>query len=97
MRILVTLEVFDTIVGDAEERRVREAVGGGLQKAEASDKVTESGVYADARGGFLLVNVDSGAELQDLLGPGILQNCHVETHPIVSAEELGAYFERHPA
>ena len=97
MRVLVTFEVFDTIVGDSEERRVREAAGTTLQEAVASDKVVESGVFGDARGGFLLVEVDTGAELQELLGPGILQNCHLETHPIVSVEELGAYFERHPA
>lgn len=95
MRFLVTVEAFDHIKTGPEEMRLREVAGAQLQHIADSGKMVEGGIFADARGGFIVVDVDTAAELQELLGPAFLVNCHVETHPILSFEELAAFFQRH--
>ena len=96
MQIFVSFEAFDTIIGDAEESRLRIAAGAQFEKILASGKVEASGIFADRRGGFLLLNVDSGEELVDLLGRGLLENFHVESHPVVPFDKLQEYFEKNP-
>ncbi len=41
---------------------------------------------------MVLDGVDSPDEILELLGPEILDNCYVESHPIASAERVGELF-----
>ena len=45
---------------------------------------------------FFVIDVANELELLELLGRNILDSCKVESHPIVSFEDLFAFFERHP-
>ena len=45
----------------------------------------------------MLVDIDSPAELRELLGFTMLDHFHVETHPVITAEELAEFFERDAA
>ncbi len=96
MRFLIKFEVFDTVTGDAEVKHLREAVGRQIQQAQNSGKLVEGGMFGDKRGGFLLVDLDKPADFYELLGGAVLDNCHIESHPVLSFEELGAFFKKHP-
>lgn len=96
MRFLIKFEVFDTATGNAEVKRVREAAGRQIQQAQNSGKLVEGGMFGDQRGGFLLVDLDKSPDFYELLGGAILDNCHVESHPVLSFEELADFFKKHP-
>ncbi len=96
MRFLIKLEVFESVTGDDEIKRVRETLGRQIQKIQNSGKLVEGGMFGDQRGGFLLVDLDKSSDLYELLGGAILDNCHIESHPVLSFKELGEFFKKHP-
>jgi hypothetical protein len=53
-------------------------------------KVKESDLYADERGGFFLIDIDSPEELLRLIGP-ILDALSIIAHPIVPMVTLETY------
>ncbi len=97
MRIFVKFEVFESVTGEDEVKLLREALGRQIQKAQNSGKLVEGGMFGDKRGGFLVLDIDKSSDLYELLGGAILDSCHVESHPVLSFEELGEFFEKHPA
>ncbi len=96
MRFFVKFEVFETVIGDANVKRIREAAGKQIQYAQNSGKLVEGGMFGDTRGGFLVLDIDKPSDLYELLGGAILDNCHIESHPVLSFEELGEFFKKHP-
>src|ERR671933_796359 len=94
MEIFVKFEVFDTIYDREDVLALRQAVGRQLQQIQQSGKGKEICAFSDARGGFMLVEVDSPAELRNLLGSAMLDHFHIETHPVTTIEELAEFFER---
>jgi hypothetical protein len=96
MRILITFEVFESVTGDDEVKRIREAAGSQIQQIQNSGKLVEGGMFGDMRGGFLLLDIDKASDLYELLGGALLDTCRVESHPILSFKELGEFFESHP-
>ena len=90
MQMFVKLRVFESVVGNA----ARKPVGSRIKAILESCKVKASGVFCDGREGFFILDINSGEELQNLLGGGILDYAHVESHPIMSFEKLGEFFER---
>jgi hypothetical protein len=96
MRFFVKFEVFETVTGDAEIKRIREAAGRQIQQVQNSGKLVEGGMFGDKRGGFLVLDIDKSSDLYELLGSAILDNCHIESHPVLSFEELGEFFKKHP-
>jgi hypothetical protein len=57
-----------------------------------SGKVKESGLYADERGGYFIIDVDSPEELLHLLAP-IMDVIGITSHPIVPIETLQKLFQ----
>jgi hypothetical protein len=57
-----------------------------------SGKVKYSGVYADARGGFFVIDIDSPEELKGLIGP-LADIVDITAHPIVPIEALAKLFQ----
>jgi hypothetical protein len=96
MRFLIKFEVFESITGDAEVNRVRKLLGPQIQQAQNSGKLVDGGMFGDQRGGFMVVDLDKPSDFHELLGGAILDNCHVESHPVLSFEELGEFFKKHP-
>jgi len=76
--------------------RLREVFGEQIAKIQASGKLESAGIYADDRGGYMIIDVNNSAELLDLLGGAMLDRCNITTHPIVTTEELGEYFKNNP-
>jgi hypothetical protein len=97
MRFFVKFEVFETLTGNTDVNRVREAAGRQIQHVQNSGKLVEGGMFGDKRGGFLVLDMDKASDMYDLLGGALLDNCHVESHPVLSFEELGEFFKKHPA
>jgi hypothetical protein len=96
MRFFVKFEAFETVTGDDEVKRVREALGRQIQKVQNSGKLIEGGMFGDKRGGFVIVDLDKSSDMLELLGGGVLDNCRVESHPIMSFEEIAEFFKKHP-
>ena len=94
MEVFVKFEVFDTIYDREDVLALRQAVGRQIQQIQESGKVKEFRAFSDARGGFMLVDIDSPVELRNLLGSPMVDHFHLETHPVITAEELADFFER---
>jgi hypothetical protein len=94
MQMFVKIKVFDTLPGPAD-LQVREIVGAQIGKIMRSGKVASSGIFTDQRGGYFILNLQNGAEMMDLLDFPILTNCQVESHPVMSVEDLQKFFSTH--
>jgi hypothetical protein len=96
MKFLVTTEVFETIHKE-DLRRQSELITSEIKKIINSGKLVDGGQFADRHDHFFVIDVATEIELLELLGRNILDSCKVENHPIVSFEDLFAFFKRHPA
>jgi hypothetical protein len=92
MRLHVNWNVFETVTGSAMVAEIREHLGPLVGKLTESGKMESHGVYADGRGGFIVLNVESADEVLALLYP-LHDFASIETRPIVSFEELGQFFQ----
>jgi hypothetical protein len=61
-----------------------------------SGKLVEGGQFADNRGHFFLIDVENEKEMLQLLNRGLLDSCHIESHPIVSFKDLFEFFQKNP-
>lgn len=96
MRFLITFEVFETITKDEDVKHVREAAGKQIQKIQSSGKLIEGGMFGDHRGGVLILDIDKTYDLYELLGGAILDHCSIESHPLLSFEDMGKFFQEQP-
>lgn len=96
MRFLVKAEVFHSLSGPEDVKRIRKKFSERVKKIMDSGKLTFGGVSADARGLFMILEVDSEIELITLLGGTILDHTAVETHPIISFEQFLSLLEEYP-
>jgi hypothetical protein len=94
MQVLVLFEVFHTIVEPERLRQAIEATHKQLQFMLESGKVVSSGAFSQKRGGFVILNVDSSAELLRFLAPGFSDNCRIEVQPILSWEEQNTIIQQ---
>ena len=97
MEVFAKFEVFDTIYDREDVLALRQAVGRQLGEIQQSGKLKELRVFSDARGGFMLLDVDSPQELFELFGAALLDHVHIETHPVITAEDLAEFFDRDAA
>jgi hypothetical protein len=97
MEVFIKWEVFDTIYDREDVLALRQAVGREIQRIQQSGKLKMFRAFSDARGGFMLVDIDSAGELRELIGFTMLDHFHIETHPVTTAQELAEFFERDAA
>ena len=93
MQLFVKYEAQETITDREKVMEVRQVGGRQLQQLMESGKVVSTGAFADARGGFFVLDVDSSEEIFDLFAP-ILDYVRLETHPLTTVEKLQEFFER---
>ncbi|MBI4249108.1 MAG: hypothetical protein HY611_06365 [Elusimicrobia bacterium] len=94
MQVFVKFEVFNTITDRQQILELRQLMGTQLRNIELSKKLKIGNIFADARGGFLLLDVQSNEEVFQLLGSVIIDHCHVETHPVITFQQLGDFFKK---
>ena len=63
MEIFVKLEAYDTLVDREQIMLTRQVGGRQMRQMLESGKVKASGMFADARGAFFVLDVDSSEEL----------------------------------
>lgn len=95
MRMLVRFDVFESITSKEAVAEVQSDAGKAIGRIMETGKVEASGIFADARGGVFIMDVESEEELMGLLGGEILDVSRVETHPLITVEALMEYFEEH--
>ncbi len=93
MQVFVKYEAEKSITDREKVMEVRQVGGRQLQQIMESGKVVANGVFADTRGGFLVLDVDSSEEIFDLFAPA-LDYIRLETHPLTTVEKLQEFFER---
>jgi uncharacterized protein YciI len=98
MRVQVFLkyEVQETITDREKVMEVRQVSARALQPVFESGKVVADGVFADARGGFVVLEANSAEEIFDMFAP-VIDYLRMETHPLMSVEKLQEFFERDAA
>ncbi|MCX7016023.1 MAG: hypothetical protein NTW86_26280 [Candidatus Sumerlaeota bacterium] len=93
MRFLTTVIAFDSITGDKEIAALRQLFIKKIKAIRDSGKLIEGGAFVDARGGFLLLDVDSAAELQELLAP-LHDVAHIQARAINMFDDLGKLLKK---
>jgi hypothetical protein len=78
--------------GPADAPTIRKIAMETLNAIMKSSKVTGSGIYADERGGFFIIDIDSPEELLTLIAP-FIDVISINSHPIVSMETLQKLFQ----
>jgi hypothetical protein len=92
MKFLVTWKSFETITQE-QAQPTRAGYAEGIEQMFDSPKIKDVGGFADARGLYMILDdVNSADEILEILGPEILDNGYVESHPIVSVERIGELF-----
>lgn len=81
MKYFVKWEVHEDVEAD-------EVIMKQLEHIEKSGKLKEGGVLLGIRGGYFLFDIEKPGELLGLLGKPLWDNCYIESHPIVSYNEL---------
>jgi len=94
MQFHVTFEAYKSIIG-ADVPALRKHAGAGIQRLMESGKVTSSGLFQGKRGGFLVINADSGEELFALIAD-LVDAFDITVTPVVGFEVLGDFFQNHP-
>jgi uncharacterized protein YciI len=93
VQIFTKYDTQETITDREKVMEVRQVGGKQLQEILQSGKVRASGVFADTRGGFFVLDVESAEEVFDLFSP-VLDYIRIETHPLTTVEKLGEFLER---
>ncbi len=95
MRFLVKVVAFDAIVEPEAIERLRAVFLQKVREIEQSGKLVTGGHIIHRRGGFFVLDVETGEELMGLLAP--LQDYgHIEVEPVESFESLGRVLEENP-
>ena len=96
MEVFAKYQVQGSITDREQVLHLRQVVGAHIQRLFETGKVRANGVFADARGGFFVLDVDSSDELFEMFFP-IVDYIRIETHPLTSVEKLGELFEKDAA
>ncbi len=59
-----------------------------------SGKVKQYGIYADERGGFMILEVDTPEELEEIMAP-FSDPMKITTHPYVFLPTVKAFFDKY--
>jgi hypothetical protein len=94
MKFLVTWKIFETITQE-QAKPLRGGFGQQLDQQFDSPKIKDVGIFGDARGGYMILDdVNSANEISEIMGPEILDNSYIESHPIASVEGTGELFRQ---
>jgi hypothetical protein len=96
MEVFAKYEARDTITDREQVLHLRQVVGAHIQRIFETGKVRASGVFADERAGFFVLDVASSDELFEMFAP-VVDYVRIETHPLTSVEKLGEFFEKDAA
>jgi hypothetical protein len=91
MQFHLTFEAYETIIGN-DVPALRKHAATGIQRLMESGKVVSGGLFQGKRGGYMVMNADSGEELFGLVAD--LVDCfNITVTPTVGFEVLGDFFK----
>jgi hypothetical protein len=94
MKFLVIWKVFESITQE-QAKPLRAGFEQGFEQMFDSPKIKDVGFLGDERGLYMILDdVNSADEITEILGPEILDNGYVESHPVGSVERLGELFRQ---
>jgi len=94
MQFHVTFEAYESIIGN-DVPALRKHAAAGIGRLMESGKVTSSGLFQGKRGGYVVINADSGEELFGLIAD-LVDAFKIDVTPVVGFEVLGDFFKNHP-
>ena len=93
MKFFVKIKQFESIHGKAAQE-LWGPIGKRIQKITSSGKFVDGAIFGGQRGGYLVLDVQSAIEIDELLSATLLDNFHVECYPLMGFDELGALFKK---
>jgi hypothetical protein len=91
MKFLVTFEIFETLTQE-DIKELRAGFGPGIQQITQAPQTVDMGFFADARGGYLILEIEDSIDFYKLLGPEIFDNARVTVHPLAAPDVVGQVF-----
>ncbi len=79
-------------LGPTDTPAIQKRIGEWIVAILESGKVKDSGNYADTRGGFFVIEIDSPEDLKRLITP-ILDVASVNAHPILPMDVMQKLFQ----
>ena len=95
MRVIGNFRGYPSTTGKDALPRLRQLAGEMVHRFMESGKVKSAGIIPGKRGGFIVLEVDSAAELLELVGDAH-EIFDVSFDPTVPLEALGEFFQSHP-
>lgn len=95
MKFHLEFRIFETITSRDAVLETRAALENRVKVLTKSGKLLDGGIYADWRGGYMIIEANTGAELLDCVGEDLADRAHMDAHPILSFQEIGEYFAKH--
>jgi hypothetical protein len=96
MQLYVQFTVFEHLTGKDTVAHLRYVVGEQLGTIKQSGKLVSGGIFADARGGYMVLNINDSTELGTLLGGAFIDHFNIVSHPLMTFDQLGEFFKNHP-
>ncbi len=93
MQLLITFKAFDKVRSKLDAELMQHSFEQLLYAAVASNGLVASGFYADAPGGFLIVEVDSTERIAALLNLDQANNFYITVKHLLPFERLVEHLE----
>ena len=93
MKMMVLFTAFESIIGPDSVARLRAQVAEAMKRIGQSGKLESGGIFADRRGGYMILNINEAEEMNELFGGDLLDNFRIESHPLFSFDRLAKFFE----
>lgn len=93
MKFYVKAILSDAIFRPDDVIETRRVINEQLRILHNSGKLLAGGMIADGRGAVFVINVDTSIELLRLIGPAFLDRCNIESHALLSFDEIEEFFQ----
>ena len=94
MKIMVLFTAFEAIIGSEAVAHLRKQVGEAMKRIGESGKLESGGIFADRRGGYMILNISEAEEMNELFKGDILDNFRIESHPLFTFDRLKEFFAK---
>lgn len=94
MKFFIKFKAQRTITDRPDIKVLKDEFEKAMDQIFASDKAVHIGMFADQRGGYMVLDVQSSEQLLNLLGPTFLDFFDLEVHPLVAFDAMREFFQK---
>lgn len=91
MQFFIKLLIFESIKNNPEITKLTQAFIDHLKILFSKGKVILSGAFKDAKGGFIIIDVENIEAPESFTGSTVLNNMYIEAHPFRSFDRLSDF------